>query len=110
MTYFDFGPALPERYGTPRIRLLAQDPTNLYVYWEGGTVLRILDQTVGSIRQLDVKEIGSWFGSADPEHEYQAEIGKRIGGSFVVIARSDRIQTPRGKTRSQVFSSSSRNR
>lgn len=94
-TYLDYGPAIPFRYGTPCVRLLVRDPECLYAYWEGGSMLHIVDVTGGGERWIGVDEVGSWFGAAVPEHEYEAEIGRPEGGKFVVAARSNRARAPR---------------
>lgn len=94
-TYLDYGPAIPFRYGAPCVRLLARDPECLYAYWEGGTMLRVVDLTEGGERRIGVDEVGSWFGAAAPEHEYEAEIGRTEAGRFVAAARSNRMRMPR---------------
>ena len=94
-TYLDYGPAIPFRYGVPCVRLLVRDPECLYAYWEGGSMLRLLDLTAGGERWVGVDEVGSWFGTAAPEHEYEAEIGRSEAGRFVAVARSNRVRAPR---------------
>jgi hypothetical protein len=54
-----------------------------------------VDLTTGAHRLVEVADPGSWFGPADPEHEYQAEIGRWDGGRFEVAARSNVVRTPR---------------
>jgi len=94
-TYLDYGPLLPTRYGPPLVRLLVRDPEGIYAYWEGGTTLRVLDRTRGSEMRMDILEVGSGFLAAEPEHEYEAEIGREESGHFAAVARSNRVRTPR---------------
>lgn len=94
-SYLDYGPALPEGYGRPVVRLLARDPESLFATWEGWGLLRVLDLTTGGDRYFSVSSPGSLYVSAEPEHEYEAEIGRGGGAQFVAIARSNRVRTPR---------------
>lgn len=85
------GPRLPSRYGRPVVRLLVRDPERLYVYWEGGTRLRLLDRTSGSVEEADVPEVGSRFLGAEPGREYEVELVHGVA----VVSRSNRVRTPR---------------
>ena len=93
--YLDYGPPVPERYGTPRITMLIRDPEMIYAYWECGSALRVRDVTNGTVRTIAVADPGSWFGPAIPDHEYEAEIGRIENGRFLAAAMSNRLRTPR---------------
>lgn len=89
--YIDWGPALPATYGVTRVVALVRDPGMIFAWWEGGDTLRIRDLTAGTERVEGVSLVGSWYGGAEPEHEY--EIDLLAGGR--VVAVSNRIRTPR---------------
>jgi hypothetical protein len=90
-TYIDWGPALPERYGGPRILALVRDPETLFATWEGGDRLRARDLTDGSVREQAVGPWGCWYFGAASEHEYEVELLE--GGR--VVAVSGRVRIPR---------------
>jgi len=111
---------LPDNYGDNEIYLLVRDPLWIYVYWEiqddhqkkhldklGGS----LDHVASILRIYDVSDkkngtpvtdivlknmVRYWYFNAQPNHDYYAEIGLlHKDGRFRVLARSNRVTTPR---------------
>ena len=89
--FIDWGPALPEAYGRPRIHALVRDPRAWFCCWEGGDRIRTRDVTDGTVREHLVGGIGSWYSDGIPEHEYEVDL---VSGGRVV-ATSNRIRLPR---------------
>src|SRR5262249_27427011 len=89
--FIDWGPALPEAYGKPRILALVRDPRTFFCAWEGGDRIRARDLGDGSIQEHEVEGIGTWYFEGTPEHEYEVD---RVSGSRTV-AVSGRIRLPR---------------
>ncbi len=89
--YLDYGPALPEGYGGPRVTALVRDPECFFACWEGGEAIRARDLADGSVREMSVLRAGSWYFAGLPEHEYEVEL--LSGGR--VAAVSNRIRLPR---------------
>jgi hypothetical protein len=89
--FIDWGPALPESYGGPRILALVRDPRCFFATWEEGDRLRARDLTEGTVEEHAVGRIGTWYFQGIPEHEYEVEL--LSGGR--TAARSTRIRLPR---------------
>lgn len=89
--FIDWGPALPESYGRPRVLALVRDPQCFFACWEGGDGIRARDLTDGSLQEQGVGRIGSWYFQGTPEHEYVVEL--TAGGR--VAATSARLRLPR---------------
>src|SRR5262245_22227337 len=89
--YIDWGPALPESYGRPRITALVRDPQVFFVCWEDGDRIRARDLTGGTSEEQAVARIGTWYFQGLPEHEYEVEL--LSGGRTVAV--SGRIRLPR---------------
>lgn len=89
--YIDWGPALPESSGQPRIVALVRDPRCYFACWEEGDRIRARDLTSGTAEEHDAVRIGSRYFEGIPEHDY--EIDLIAGGQ--VVARSRRIRLPR---------------
>lgn len=89
--FIDWGPALPESYGRPRIVALVRDPRFYFATWEEGDAIRARDVTTGATEQHAVGRVGGWYFEGIPEHEYEVEL--LSGGR--VIATSGRIKLPR---------------
>lgn len=89
--FWDYGPALPEAYGVTRVWALVRDPECLLATWEGGEALRVYDRTAGTVREVRVASVGTWYFGAEPEHEYEVEL--LSGGR--VVAVSGRVRMPR---------------
>ena len=89
--YIDWGPALPESYGRPRIHALVRDPQAFFACWEEGDRIRARDLTGGTSEEHAVGRIGSWYFQGIPEHEYEVEL--LSGGAPVAV--SGRIRLPR---------------
>ena len=89
--FIDWGPALPEAYGRPRILALVRDPRVFFCSWEGGDRIRARDLGDGSVREHAVEGIGGWYFDGTPEHEYEVELVS--GGRTVAV--SGRIRLPR---------------
>jgi hypothetical protein len=89
--FIDWGPALPEGYGRPRVLALVRDPKTFFCSWEGGDRIRARDVGDGSVREQVVEGIGSWYFDGTPEHEYDVEL---LSGDRTV-AVSARVRLPR---------------
>lgn len=115
---------VPHAYGDDKIIAMVVDPTHIHIYWETtqGTQQRLLQEAgcSGSSFDLvlklydvtDIDFIGSnawseqelnvgysrnWYFSVTANRSYCAEIGMKVHstGKFLVIARSNIIETPR---------------
>ncbi len=89
--FIDWGPALPESYGLPRILALVRDPRAYFATWEEGDTLRARDLTSGATEEHAVSRVGGRYFEGVPEHEYEVELlsaGRRV-------ALSNRIRLPR---------------
>ena len=89
--FIDWGPALPDTYGRPRIVALVRDPRVYFATWEEGDAIRARDLTTGATEEHGVARVGGWYFEGIPEHEYEVEL--LSGGRRVAI--SDRIRLPR---------------
>lgn len=89
--FIDWGPALPDSYGGPRIVALVRDPACFFAAWEEGDRIRALDLTDGTAEEHAVSPIGTWIFKGIPEHDYEVEL--LSGGR--AVARSARIRLPR---------------
>src|SRR5258708_5688344 len=86
--YIDWGPALPDSTGKPRILALVRDPRCYFVGWEEGERIRVRDLSSGAVEEHGVVRTGVRYFEGVPEHEYEVEllaVGK-------VVARSARIR------------------
>ena len=91
VVFIDWGPALPESYGQPRILALVRDPRCFFACWEEGDTLRARDLSDGSVQEQSVGWVGAWYFEGIPEHEYEVEL--LSGGRHVAV--SGRILLPR---------------
>jgi len=89
--FIDWGPALPESYGRPRILALVRDPRCYYATWEEGDAIRTRDLTSGATEEHPVNRVGGRTFEGLPEHEYEVDL--LSGGR--VVAVSPRIRLPR---------------
>ena len=89
--FIDWGPALPESYGGPRILALVRDPRFFFVTWEEGDQIRARDLTDDTIEEHPVGRIGTWYFQGIPEHEYEVDL--LSGGRTVAV--SGRLRLPR---------------
>jgi hypothetical protein len=89
--FIDWGPALPESYGRPRILALVRDPLFFFASWEDGDMIRARDLTEDTVEEHGVSRIGSWYFQGVPEHEYEVE----LISSGRTVAVSNRIRLPR---------------
>jgi len=105
-TYIDYGPALPERYGTLTIRALVRDPRAVFAYWEWPNpeagrawVVRLRDDTTGAGAVTKLDRAGAGLGSkhfvAEPNRSYEVDLGWVDGDAFHAVATSNRVRTPR---------------
>ena len=106
---------LPETYAADRIRLLAQSPRRLYLYWEFKNnpfetlqrafgwqaehyqlVVRLTDLETGvETLHLASPTRSQWF-DAQQGHAYRAEVGFYAQGrAFIRLLSSERTRTPR---------------
>ncbi len=115
---------VPHAYGDDKIIAMVVDPTHIHLYWETthGTQQRLLQEAghpgssfdlilklydvtdidfngsnAWSEQELNVGYSRNWYFSVTANRSYCAEIGMKIhaNGKFVVIARSNIIETPR---------------
>jgi hypothetical protein len=115
---------LPETYAANRIRLLAQSPRKLYLYWEFERdpfeplrrafrwqaerytlVIKLVDlQTGGETLHLASPTRSQWL-EAQPGHSYRADVGfYALGGSFIRLLSSTMSAAPRASVSRQVDS------
>lgn len=112
--YVDTGPPLPEHYDVDMVRMLVQDPSHIYIFWElsgkGSKRVQARARRMGfnagrlalqitrlSDHTKSVQEIGSapdWWLLAEPGVEYQAEVGFVFDDAFFTVVTSNRVQTP----------------
>jgi hypothetical protein len=106
---------LPASYQMDRVRLLAQSPRRIYLYWElardpHATLRRAFGaraedyRMVARLKNLDTDEESlheasetrsQWF-DAQPDHTYRVEVGLyAAGGSFIRLLISNALRTPR---------------
>lgn len=112
---------LPETYAANRIRLLAQSPRRLYLYWEfAGNPFETLSRAFGSravsytliVKLIDL-DTGQeslhqtsfarsfWF-DAQPNHSYRAEVGFYAPArAFIRLLSSTTTRTPRASVSRQ---------
>lgn len=112
-------PEPPTGYGETRLTAMVRDPYWIYTYWDIAAdhenrlreiygldnssyyVIRIHDlseeQRPGSFYDLPVNlQAREWYiNVGTPNRLYQLELGTLINGSFVLIARSNQVKTPR---------------
>lgn len=106
---------LPASYELDRVRLLAQSPRRIYLYWElardpfeplrraFGTgaddyrmVVRLIDLETGEATLHEASETRSQWFDAQPDHAYRAEVGLYAPGrAFIRLLASNRQRTPR---------------
>jgi hypothetical protein len=89
--YIDWGPAVPESYGRPRILALVRDPLFFLACWEEGDMIRARDLTEDAVEERGVGRNGLVYFQGLPEHEYEVEL--LSGGKTVAV--SSRIRLPR---------------
>lgn len=109
--------ALPAEYGEDSITLMTVDPRKLFTYWEvrkdalasypGILNIRVYDVTAvdfdgtnaNSYFDIAVNEaIGSGYIDVSPAKEFIADFGViSPKGIFIIIARSNRVSTPRAE-------------
>jgi hypothetical protein len=89
--FIDWGPALPETYGRPRILALVRDPRVYFATWEEGDRICARDLTTGAMEEQGVPRVGGRYFEGIPEHEYEIEL--LSGGRRVAV--SNRIRLPR---------------
>jgi len=110
---------LPDKYGIPRLVLMARDPEWIFAYWElthekykelyekhlkewalSRPVLRLYDMTPGILGEkvLDIPindEANNWYINLHrPRHTLFAELGRLFPTGFVALLRSNRVTLP----------------
>ena len=93
VVFIDWGPALPDSYGRPRILALVRDPRCFFACWEDGDLIRARDLTDGSVQEHGVGRVGSWYFEGIPEHEYEVEL--LSGGQRVALSERLRLNADR---------------
>ena len=106
---------LPETYAVNRIRLLAQSPRKLYLYWEFESdpfetlkrafrwqhdrytlVVKLVDIKTGAETLHLASPTRSQWLDAQPDHSYRADIGFYARGrAFIRLLSSSVMRTPR---------------
>ena len=106
---------LPESYRMDRIRLLAQSPRRIYLYWELSRdpfeplsrafaalsgdyrlAVRLTDLQTGEETLHEASQTRSQWFDAQPDHDYRAEVGLYAPGrSFIRLLTSNTKRTPR---------------
>ena len=114
--FVDRGAPIPLHYGQDHVTLLVRDPNSLFVFWEiegprraeaarrfggdvfrrGSWVLRLHNDADDVSQDIPVVPDGSnWYLSVADDRGYVVEIGLRVNGDFIGIARSNHVRTPR---------------
>jgi hypothetical protein len=105
-------PSIPERYNETRAVLMVRDPHWAYAYWDveesqaararkdeafEQLVLRVQDLEPGSCFDIPIQwSDSSWYiYLPNQDADYLLELGYLAGGKFRLLARSNRIRTPR---------------
>ncbi len=106
---------LPASYQMDRIRLLAQSPRRIYLYWELAgdpyatlrrafgpqamdyrLVVSLINLDTGEATLHEASETSSQWFDAQPDHAYRAEVGLYSPGrSFIRLLASNPQRTPR---------------
>jgi hypothetical protein len=103
---------VPSRYNETRVVLMIRDPHWAFAYWDvedsqgervrrdpdfEQLVLRVHDCPPSSSFDIPIQwEDSSWYiYLPNPDYEYYLELGYLAEGRFKLLARSDRIRTPR---------------
>lgn len=106
---------LPTSYRMDRVRLLAQSPRRIYLYWELAhdpfatlsrafaaqandyrLIVRLTNLETDEVSLHEASETRSQWFDAQPDHAYRAEVGLYApGGSFIRLLTSDIKRTPR---------------
>ncbi|MEW6585258.1 MAG: DUF4912 domain-containing protein [Nitrospirota bacterium] len=106
---------LPSEYGENGITLIVVDPRKIFMFWEmrkstlkifrGDLSIRIYDITGADVDSMKAnsffdipigERIGSLYLDVRPARDYVADVGIVYEGLFLMIARSNRVSTPRG--------------
>lgn len=114
---------LPGSYNKTQLVLLVRDPEWAYAYWDFSSEtwnwiqslykkysglavkIRIYNLTAGGFTDIDVNlEAKNWYICLGQDNtEFEAELGLLdASGKFHVIAKSNRIKTPRAKPSDQI--------
>lgn len=114
--FVDRGAPIPLHYGQDRVTLLVRDPNSLFVFWElegprraevaathggdiyrrGSWVLRLHDDADNVPQDVPVVADGcNWYLSVADDRGYVVELGLRVNGDFIALARSNFVRTPR---------------
>ena len=117
--YYD----LPYRYNQTVVKVLAQTPTNLFIYWDISDkdrknfekkygehffentrpVLIVHNDTIGYSFEVDINDFAnSWYlNVADSKCDYRIELGRRpinkrqeIQDDYIYVSTSDEIESP----------------
>jgi hypothetical protein len=106
---------LPAGYEMDRVRLLAQSPRRLYIYWELARdpfaplrkafgaqadeyrlIVRLIDLDTGEETLHEGSPTNSQWFDVQPDHAYKAEVGLYAPGrSFIRLLSSNTQRTPR---------------
>ena len=106
---------LPDVYHVDRIRLFAQSPRKLYLYWEFARnpfetlrrafganaaryalVVRLLSVETGEVSWHEAAPSRSQWFNVQPDHTYRAEVGFFARGrAFIRLLSSNAVRTPR---------------
>ena len=105
---------LPSEYGENDITAMPVDPHKLFVFWEvredtmemyeGDLTIRVCEGAGADFNRIDEssyfdiavsERIGQRYIDVSPAREFIADIGITCEGTFIVIARSHKVSTPR---------------
>ena len=114
--FVDRGAPLPLHYGQDRVTALVRDPNSLFVFWElegpkraeiarvhglavfraGSWVLRLHNDADNVPQDVPIVLDGcNWYLSVADDRGYVVELGLKVDGRFVSLARSNHVRTPR---------------
>lgn len=115
LTEIDLDTPLPEAYGSDRIRLMAQSPRSLYLYWEHArdpfetlsrthfgaeaagysSVLKIINLQSGDETTHPANATRTQWLDADPNSAYRVEVGLVAPERpFIRLLYSNEVRTP----------------
>jgi len=114
--FVDRGAPLPLHYGQDQVTVLVRDPNSLFIFWElegprradiarqfgadifrrGSWVLRLHNDADNVPQDVPIVVDGcNWYLSVADDRGYVVEIGLKVNGRFLTLARSNHVRTPR---------------
>ena len=105
--FIDKGPDLPLTYNINYLVLLPVHPRNVFAYWDtegeiSDLIVRLYKKN-RKIAEINANESKDYYFNkrVEPDANYQATMGYYKNGKFCLIARSNKITTPRASISKQ---------